>query len=446
MTTLAKTWPILLTAGLLAAVPAAAERELSLNDALRLAHDQSHRLNGAEQAVAAAAAGIRTARAELLPSLAVVATRVDYDGDVFYARFVNPLQPGELNPNAEPTDVGSFSATRAAVVKLTQTLYAGGALRSRVRAGRVEQRLAEEDLRRERLDVGFEVTQAYYDVLLAERAVEVARQSVLRSQETLDAVRRRRAEEEALKVEELGAESRLAGDRHRLLEAENDLRFARLALARLLTLSPEEELRLTDPLERPPRQLDEERTVRRARERHPALTRGELKVALAEEHAAAARAHFRPKLELEGYHAWIDSETFFEGATFGFDLKVSIPFFRDVAAGHGARARAAAVRELERSALAEAGSSIELLARQAVRRVAEAYAAVEVARRALDYHLESQRVAASAFREQLATADELMTADAALAEAELRLYAALYQARLREAELDRAAPEPPPGD
>ena len=72
-----------------------------------------------------------------------------------------------------------------------------------------------------------------------------------------------------------------------------------------------------------------------------------------------------------------------------------------------------------------------------MRAVAEGYGAVEVAHRALDYQREKQRVTASAFREQLATADQLMTEDAALAEAELELYGAQHQARLAEAELDR---------
>jgi len=444
MKTLAPIRTILVLAAVLPAV-AAAQQELSLDDALRLAHDESHRLKAAGQAVEAAAAGVRTARAEMLPALGVVATRVDYDGDVFYARFVNPAAPGEPNPDAEPTDVGDFSATSAAVLKLTQTLYAGGALRSRVRAGQVERRIAEEDQRQQRLDLDYDVTRAYYDVLLAEQAVEVARQSVSRSQETLDAVRRRRAAEEALAVEELGAESHLAADRHRLLAAENDARFARLELRRLLAGAPAAaQPRLTEALERPPRQLDEEQAVRLARDRHPALARGELRVALAEEHAAGARAHFRPKLELEGYHAWIDSETFFEGTTYGFDVKVSIPFFRDVAAGGGARAQAAAARELERSALAEASSALELLARQAVRRAQEAYGAADVARGALDYQREKHRVTASAFREQLVTAGDLMSEHAALAEAELRFLAAQHHARLAEAELDRSVGGPEP--
>ncbi len=432
--------PVLTAALLLAALPAAAQTELSLDDARRQAREQSFRLQAAGHAVTAAGGGVRAARAELLPSLAAVATHVDYDGDVFYARFINPLDPGMPNPAAEPTDVGSFSSSRAGVLKLSQPLYAGGALRSGLRGARIEQRIAESELRQQQLDLDFDVTRAYYDALLAERAIEVAGDSVRRSQESLETVRRRRAEEEALKVEELAAETQLAGDRHRLRAAESDLRFAHLALERLLARSSSAELVLSDPLETEPRELDEAQAVRRALAGHPALARGQLRLGLAEEAVKAARAHFKPKLELEGYHAWIDSETFFEGTTFGVDLKISIPFFRDAAAGGGASARAAAGKELEDSRFRETASQVELAARQAVRRVEDAYGAVEVARRALDYQREKQRVTASAFREQLATAGDLLAEHAALAEAQLRVHGAHHEVRIAEAELDRVAP------
>ncbi len=422
-------------------LPLVAQTELSLGQARRLARDESFRLKAAQQATAAAGGAVRAARAELLPALSAVATHVDYDGDVFYARFINPARPGVPNPAAPPTDVANFSSTRAGVLKLSQPIYAGGALRSGVRAGRLEQRIAEQDLRQQELDLDFEVTKAYYDVQLAERAKEVAGESVRRSQESLETVRRRRTEQEALKVEELAAETQLARDRHRLRTAEGDLRFARLALDRLLVRTAGGELRLSDPLETAARELDETRTVDRVLANHPALARAELRLDLAEEAAKAARAHFKPKLELEGYYARIDSETMFEGSTFGFDVKVSIPFLRDAAAGGGAKARAAAGKELEESRHQELSSQIRLLAMQAVRRAEEAQGGIEVAGRALDYQREKHRVTASAFREQLATADDLLAEHIALAEAELRLFGAHHEARIAEAELARLAPE-----
>ncbi len=437
MTTLLRIWPLLLIAALLPAAPAAAEQELSLEDAVRIAQEENHRLEAARQAVAIAAGGERVAKAELLPELAVMGTWLDYDGDVFFARFINPAQPGQPDPTAPPTDAGEFSTTKVGVVTLSQPLYTGGAVRSGWRASRVERELAEQGLRRLELELAYEVTEAYYGVLLAEQATEVARQSVHRSEETLKAVRQRRAAEEALKVEELGASSHLARDRHRLLQAENDVRFARLALGRLLAREPTVSLRLTGSLEAPARTLDEEGAVREALAGQPAIAEAKLRLTLAETLQGAARSHFKPKLALEAYYAWIDSETLFEGTNYGAALKLSIPFLKDITAGAGDVERAAARRELEASSLQETLSAIRLRARQAVRQVEEAYSTVEVVRQALAYQQEKHRVTASAFREGLVTAEDLLDEHTELAEAELELYGALYQARLREAELEK---------
>ncbi|MCP4662373.1 MAG: TolC family protein [bacterium] len=438
MTTLLRIWPLLLIVALLQVAPAAAaEQELSLEEAVRIAQENSHRLNAARQGVAIAAGGERVAKAELMPELSAMGTWLDYDGDVFYARFINPAQPGQPNPTAPPTDASEFSTTQMGVLKLTQPLYTGGAVRSRLRASRVERQLAEQGLRRQQLELTYEVTQAYYGVLLAEQAAEVARQSVRRSEETLRAVRQRRAAEEALKVEELGAESHLALDRHRLLKADNDVRFARLALGRLLAGEPTVTYRLTDSLEAPAKTLDEEQAVSETLAQQPAVEEAKLRLTLAEAMHAAARSHFKPKLALEGYYSWIDSETFFEGTNYGAALNLSIPFLKDITAGAGEVDRAAARRELESSSLQETLSAIRLQARQAVRQVEEAYSTVEVIRQALAYEQEKHRVTESAFREGLVTAEDMLDEHTELAEAELELYGALYQARLREAELEK---------
>ncbi len=436
MTTRKKTWSLLLVAALWGAAGVmAAEPELSLEEAVRIAQDRSHRLAAASQAVALAAGGERVARAEFLPELAATAFWADYDGDVFFARFVNPAAPGTVNPEAPPTDAGSFSTSQVGVLKLSQTLYAGGALASRLAASRTERQLAGQKLRQERLELSYEMAEAYYGVLLTERAVEVARRSVERSQETERAVLRRRAAEEALKVEELGAASHLAYDRHRLLEAENGARFARLALNRLLGRPPAAAYRLSGTLEAPAKAFDEEEAVRRALAQAPAVEEAKLRVVLAETMHRAGRSHFKPKLKLEAFYAWIDNETFFEGSQFGATLSFSIPFAKDVTAGAGEMERAAARRKLESSSLEELLSVLRLQARQAVRETEEAYSGVEVRRHALAYQEEKHRVTVSAFRERFATAEELLGEHTALAGAELELDRALFRARLAEAKL-----------
>jgi outer membrane protein TolC len=443
---LKRIWPLLRTTGLFAALftvsagvaPAVAtEPALLLTEAISIAQDRSHRLAAARQALAIAAGGEKVAKADFYPELAATAFWGTYDGDVFFSRFVNPMAPGMPNPEAPPTDTGSLSDSQTGLLKMNQTLYAGGALTSRLRASRLELQIAEQKLHGARLELIYETTVAYYAVLLSERGAKVAQQSVRRSEETVRAVAKRRAAEEALRVEELGAESHLAGDQHRQLQAENDVRFARRALNRLLARPADAVYSLSDALEAPVKSLDEDQAVTQALAGQPAAREAELRVSLAETLAKAGRAHFKPKLELEAFYSYIDNETFFKGIHYGAVLNFSIPFFKDVAAGGGERQRSVARRQLETEALEELLSAIRLQAREAVRRTEEAYSAVEVLRRVLAYQQEKHRVTASAFREQLATVEDLLNGETDLVEAELGLDRGLYQARLSEAELGK---------
>ncbi len=282
-------------------------------------------------------------------------------------------------------------------------------------------------------ELSYQVRAAYYGLLLAERTVQVARRSVERSEETLRAVERRRVAEEALKVEELGAQSHLARDRHRLLEAENEARFARLALNRLLGRPPDAAYGLDDTLRTAGPPLAEEEAVRRALAHSPAVAEAKLRVLQAEAMRKAGRSHFKPKLALEAFYSWVDNETVFEGTHYGAYLNVSIPFAKDVTAGVGETKRATARREMESSALKELLSAVGLEARRAVREAEEARSAVEASRHALAYQAEKHRVTVSAFREKLASAEEMLGEHMALAAAELELDRAFFRARLAEA-------------
>jgi len=89
------------------------------------------------------------------------------------------------------------------------------------------------------------------------------------------------------------------------------------------------------------------------------------------------------------------------------------------------------------SALAETRSAVLLAARHALSEAQEANQAVAVAEQNQRYHQEKYRVTSSAFAESLATFDDLLDDHVELAEAELALYQAQYQARLKEAEARR---------
>lgn len=415
------------------APPGASAEALSLDDAVEraLRHNPSARAAASEVEMAAGQAA--AARADLAPRLGLQVSASEYDGVVFYERFLGPGAPGAVGG----TDTGSFSSTLTGVLTVQQNLYTGGAVSAQARARAIEESLARQQLEQARRDIVFAVTKAYVDALLAERASSVAAAAVDRSQGALEVIQSRRAEEEALQVEILGAEARLEADRLSRVRADNDLRFALFELNRLLGRSPDEVVELTDEFAVSDAPIDTAAVERAVLEMHPAVLGRELQAELGEAQLDGARSHFRPKVRLEAFYADLDNELFFDGNYFGASVELRIPFVADIIAGRGAVRAAKAQREAAEIDLTDVTAAMRLAARQAARDVDEARHAVNVARRALEYREEMYRVTQSAFEETLATSADLQEASSELFEAELELQGALHAARLAEAELAR---------
>ncbi len=413
----------------LAAAPPAAG-ELSLAEAIAIAEQSNFGLEAARADLDTAQMAVRAARAPSLPALSASGSFGTYSGDVLFSRFVPGAPPGG-------TDVGPFDSNSALLVELSQVLYAGGAHKADRKAGGVEHALAEEELRRKRLDLSYDVTSSFYGVLLAAERIEVARRSVRRSEEGLEIVRRRHAEQEALKVELLGAQSQLAADRLSVLEAENQLELARAELNRLLGRELAAELRLAGALDSPSEPPAEAEGVRLAGATSPIVRQAGLAAERAAWMDRKARSLSRPKLELKALYTSIDNELAFDGDYLGYSLHLSIPFVRDAVAGAAARGQA---RGRQRHAAAEqqdAEVSMRLAAITAYRRLAEANAAIAVAEKHLEYQGERHRVALSAFGEAVVTFSEVLDEHAELSQAELQLHSARLRARLAEAAVRR---------
>ena len=405
--------------------------ELSLSEAIEAAQQENFKINAGRESVEAAESGIRVSRAQYLPTLNVVGSYSDYTGKVFISRFLNPPDPtGEA-------DVGPYNSTMAAMVQLSQTIYSGGAIGARVAGNRVGHRIAQQEFLRMQLDLTYEVTKAYYDVLLSERSVVVEQEAVRRSEETLETINRRFREGESLQVDVLGARSQLAADGQALLEAQNNFRFAQRALNRLMGRDSEGEIQLTGTLEKADSAVDEAESVRLALERNPQIQKANLEIELAESMVRGARAHYKPKLGIDAYFSYLDNEMLFKGTYYGATINLSIPFAQDIAAGGGAVGQARARVRLQENTLREFRSAISLLAQQAVRRVQESQKASGVAEEYLSYHRERYRVTQTAYEEQLVTFNELLDSQTGLVEAELKLYQSFYQAQLAGAELRR---------
>lgn len=405
--------------------------ELSLADAIEIALADSPQVAAAQAEVEFAEHGTKAAGSASWPTLGVSGSYGSFSGDVLYGRFI----PGVPGDGSMP--VGEYDRNSTAAVELKQVLYAGGGIDAAKRASSVESQMAAEELRARRRELSYEVTRAYYQVLLAERRAEVAKTSIERSREGLDMIQLRFAEQDALKVELLGAEGQLAADQLALLQATNDLDLARRSLNRLLGRPQENELSLSDLLEGPLQVPPEATGVEDAAAANPGVRMAGLGVERADAAFGSARSLSRPKLELSAIYTWIDNELFFEGQYAGAVVNLSIPFFQDIKAGSAAKQRARAQKNRADAMLADAKSAAELQAVAAYRGLEEKLAAAEAARKNLEYHRERYRVTQSGYREEMVTYSEVLDRHDDLRQAELGLSGALFRTRIQEAEIRR---------
>jgi cobalt-zinc-cadmium efflux system outer membrane protein len=419
--------------GALVTAGAAFAEELSLADAIERALADSPQVAAAQAEVEFSEHGAEAAGSASWPTLGVSGSYGSFSGDVLYGRFI-PGVPGNGSMS-----VGPYDRNTTAAIELKQVLYAGGGIDAAKRASGVESRMAAEGLRARRRELSYQVTRAYYEVLLAERRAEVATKSIERSRESLDMIKLRFAEQEALKVELLGAEGHLTADKLVLLEATNDLDLARRSLNRLLGRPQDGELSLSDSLEGRLQVPPEATGVEDAAAANPGVRMAGLGVEQADAALGSARSLSRPKLELSAVYTWIDNELFFEGQYAGAVVNLSIPFFQDVKAGSAAKRRARAQKTRADAMLADATSAVELQTIAAYRGLEERLAAVEAARKNLEYHAERYRVTQSGYREEMVTFSEVLDRHDDLRQAELGLSGALFQTRIQEAEIRRLA-------
>jgi outer membrane protein TolC len=421
------------------ALPVVAHAQrMTLEQALEQARSASHIVKAASEGVNAAQSAVSAANAEYLPTLSASGSYNVYDGDIFYNRFVVPGLP----TIEEGVPVGEFDTTEVFLLDFREVLYAGGARSAQVDARRLQTQLAEKELDARRRQLESDVTRAFYDVLLAQRSVEVVRGSIERSDQNLADVRSRLAESEALQVEVLGAETQLAADRHDLLKAENQLTLARRAFNHHLAREQDAPVELDGDLARASSSYDASTATERALANSPDLQKSELAVELADAMLRGAKSNFKPKVELQGVYSYLDNELFFEGSYWGGALNLSVPFFKGVRAGRAAADEARARKALEQSALEAARSGVALEVERSLQAVQEAQGAVELATKALEYQRERYRVTNDAYGEQLATFSQVLDDNNALREAELQLSGAQHQARVAEADLRRLTGAP----
>ncbi|MBL0058279.1 MAG: TolC family protein [Elusimicrobia bacterium] len=263
------------------------ERALSANAGLTLAQDE----------LSITQARKRTATAGLVPAITAKADQTRGKAD----------NSGDENQDFLERSYG---------IQATQPLYAGGKLWGTRRQAALAAEVAALQLEKQRLDVRYAVTEAYWRVAALQRAQTVHRETYKTLQEDLEkAVRHDLSEARTARIELLSTRAQNRESEAALAEIEENLMEARIAL--LDAVGQRTSMDFSVPEEIPVGSVtpNEEEALKIARAHRPDLRIADRMIESAQAGRVIGRSGYYPKVDLNGFYghsgaAFIQSEPF----------------------------------------------------------------------------------------------------------------------------------------
>jgi outer membrane protein TolC len=417
-----------------------APRPLTLVDALTtgLRDNQQLRIAGFEVAIARA----QLAQARGLKAGTVTAqasyTRVPDTGPITIAFFSH----GVLHTLVLPAPSPNLYDLRFV---LQYPLYTGGRIESQIALAEANVRGAEAALERVKVQIIYDIRQAYYRLLLAQAGSDVADRTVALAAESLRVAKARVSAGAAARFDEVQAEVNLAAARQSQVRARTAIAQASHALAALLSLPLDTPLVLRDGFSTEPVTTPLDRLIARALEARPELAELRARQAAAQAAIALAESGAKPTVGLNGVVSYGNTGGLFAGTAAAGNWSITLAGTLNLYDGGITRERIKEAQlRLEQlkatEALQRQGIELEvrlayLTLQSAREELAGADALVAQAREAL-------RIATVRFEAGVGITLEVLSAQTNASQAESARAQALYAYSVALAALERAVGAP----
>ncbi len=416
---------------------------LSMADCLNIAFQQNANVLKSRKDIEAAHGVSLQTRAILIPKVqAVGAYGIVESGAVDKLEIPpNPLFPSGI-PVVDPGDQ-SWSAE----IRLVQSLFEGGRMRSSWRTSRLIREQALAEYQTVVADTATDVRVAYYNVLLAEQEIVVSQASVeLLERELLDSQRRFNAGT-VPRFNVLRAEVEVANARPKVARARNAYRLAKNRLVNLLGYDVPKDvwedipLHLTGTLEAPRFELGVPQALALAIARRPELVALRTAEALQREGVVSAKAGYLPRLQ--GYVGYGARKSNFSSAledeVHGWEAGVQATWnLFDGALTRGKVAEARALLDKSEIQSADATRQIELEVRSAYSTLVEAWDVMQSQAKVVEQGEEALRLARARADAGTGTQLDVLSAQTALTEARTTDIRAKREYAVALARLERA--------
>lgn len=402
---------------------------LTLKQSIEIALERNLDVKVAEEEIAAAREQEKQALTNFLPKFSV---------DYGYRR------PSETSITSggvtfETTDSNQWSLDGT----IQQPLFTGFANLSIYQLAKLGLDVAEIEFERARLDLILQVKEAYFDVIGSERLIDVAEQSVRQLEEGVRVAKNFYKVGISPKIDVLDAEVRLAEAERGLIEAKNALGVAMARFNNVLRFPIDKPVAVEDILFTEPYMGTYESSVAIALQHRPELLAAENTVARAQQEVTLAKSEYYPtvtwslKYYRRGDTPTVDGSEFTDREFWETGATATWTFFEWGRTRYAASERRVRVRQAEQI-LEKVKDSIRLEVKTAFLTLQSAEEAVKVAEKSIESAEENFRISGERYKEQVATATEVLDAQTRLTQARVNYTTALVALNLTYARLIRA--------
>ena len=407
-----------------------AKKVYTLEESVKEALANNWAYKAKEEGVSRAQEVQKKARSEFLPKLGL-----DY-------RYTRLGEPGFI-AGAGGAVVLSSGDFFQGVFKVRQPIFTGFVLSSTYRLAELGVDLSELDVELEKLNLALRVKEAYFNILGADRLVEVATSAV----ESIEAnvnVARNFYEVGMNPINEvLRAEVELGNAKQNLIKFKNAARLSRSSFNTILVKPITSPVEVEDILTYEPETGDLDAYVAMALERRPEIRIIDVNLDQVDQQKRLARSGYYPQVAL-GYDYIKEGDTYAVDGSGGRNANswqvtatATWTFWEWGKTRYSVREQDSAAKQLL-ATRKELEDQIRLQVQEAIFALEEAELNIPTTKKAVEQGEENLRVNEERYRAQVQTITEVLDAQTLLSQARVNYYQALYDHNLASFRLQRA--------
>ena len=404
---------------------------LTLLESINMALKQSVIINAAREEVKASESMRKEALTAFLPKLST---------SYSYTRL---NEAPEVKLTGFPPIITGTKDNYNWALELEQPLFAGGGILANYQVNRLGENISRMEEKATILDIIREVKVAYFNILKAERFLDVARQSVEQLKAHRDVAKNFYDVGIIPKNDLLYAEVELANGNQFLVRAENSVELAKAKFNMVLRRGINTPVEVEDILSYKPFLKSFDECMKSAFENRPEIKAYSIKIEQAKKVVSLARSEFFPSISLVGNYsrfgddpdlsgsAYMDQENWYVMAVANWD------FWEWGRTKHNVDFNVSRKNQAE-DELVGVNDRIALEVKDSYLLLREAEKHIFVAQKAIEQAEENFRINEERYKEQVATSTDVIDAQTLLTRAKSNYYNALSYYNIALARLERS--------